>query len=373
MDWQSVFLHAPSSTASFSLIAVRDACCRWTARHYLSRVTNTRRRFSPSHVVHILVMPHTLTGSVHSFKCTDRDCVFYRDVQPLQHGRKPAQRSSPSPDFVPTLNIVPNQTPPVSRNEPTFLGALPATDPVPEPTTGSAALTSSSAGTSRWPGASECQSCGCSPATPVRIRRLFGLVLVGIFFWRTHSGPYCRDCGLAEYNTGQHITATIGLCGYISAFLVIPFLLLNRKARHALLQLPPATHRDPNVYTGSRTTPRPPGKPVARRVTAYLPAVVIVTLLAFLISNPNLGRASPQELAAQYTGSCWTQPDTTGGRVKQVSCNSSDAQYVAIAVAATEGECPNAAAWIYHLNSQLVACLVDKDELDAQSQPAPQA
>lgn len=34
---------------------------------------------------------------------------------------------------------------------------------------------------SRYPGPVECQTCGCTPAVPVTIRRLFGTVVTGVF------------------------------------------------------------------------------------------------------------------------------------------------------------------------------------------------
>lgn len=214
---------------------------------------------------------------------------------------------------------------------------------------------------SRYPGPVECQTCGCTPAVPVTIRRLFGTVVTGVFFWQTRRGPYCQLCGLAEYNTGQHITATIGICGPIAIFLAGPFLLLNRKSRQLLERMPGPANRDPNVYTGDRVVPRNPGKPVARRVTAYLPILAIVTLVTLMfISTPTL--KTPQELKATYMGTCWNSTSPSREFVKQVPCTA-DAQYVAVAVVPTDADCPAVTNVVTTVGTKLVACLVNRDEL----------
>lgn len=221
---------------------------------------------------------------------------------------------------------------------------------------------------SRYPSPVECQTCGCTPAMPVTIRRLFGTIVTGIFFWQTRRGPYCQLCGLAEYNTGQHITATIGICGPIAIFIAGPFLLLNRKARQQLERMPGPANRDPNVYTGARTTPRNPGKPVARRITAYLPILAILAIVLVLFSNPTLGMNSPQELKAKYTGTCWNDTSSSGKFVEKVPCTA-DAQYVAVAVVPTDADCPDGTNKVTDIGTELVACLVNQEDLDPAQEP----
>ncbi len=117
--------------------------------------------------------------------------------------------------------------------------------------------------------------CGHGPAVDVVFRAHRGYVMMVRLV--AEGGPYCRDCGLAMFRELTSVMMVHGWWSVVSPVVAPAVILLNLRARRAVLRLGGPGDRCPYVTPNMR--PLPPGKPVLARPKSWLGLVLLATLV----------------------------------------------------------------------------------------------
>jgi hypothetical protein len=109
-----------------------------------------------------------------------------------------------------------------------------------------------------------------------------GMIIVMQF--RSQTGPFCRDCGLATFRDMTASTLIGGWWGYLSLVICPITVLINLVRRGAVAKLPPPMPPPNGQHRGHpRAHPMDPGKPLMTRPAALVGmALPLVPILGFI-------------------------------------------------------------------------------------------
>jgi hypothetical protein len=148
---------------------------------------------------------------------------------------------------------------------------------------------------------------------------------------QTFNGPFCRQCGIAQFRAAMNHTLLAGWWGVISFFLNWRTIIANLEARRAVVAL-----AEPTRAFGS-PAPMPVGRPVSRRAGVYVVAAIAVGAVLIVAVQRNEprpfdGARTPQDLI----GRCIHVVD---GRIGEGDCSSREGRISRIVT--DPSQCPS--------------------------------
>jgi hypothetical protein len=178
--------------------------------------------------------------------------------------------------------------------------------------------------------------------------------------FRTLSGPFCRDCGIATVRRMSAETLWQGWWG-LASFFITPFILLINLVRRIQFGRMP----EPVRLIGA-PVPMPVGRPLYLRwaiVGALVPLVAVAVVVGSAASGASTNEPSTTVPlpAPSLAGRCMTI-DESGGEItgKLVSCDLPHQGRV-LAEVGSERDCPDATEWLFDKSSGLGVICVAKD------------
>ena len=190
-----------------------------------------------------------------------------------------------------------------------------------------------------------CQQCGAIPVASASFRSVLGVIL--LFWVRTTTGTWCRDCGRSIGRSEQNRTLLTGWWGVISGVVNVVNVLANASLLLRFGRLGAPTG-------GAQASRLEPGRPALLRPGA------LVLLVGAVLVGGLVVVGSRQPPFGVEVGDCYEIQ--RGGRIRSVDCTERHDGRV-VGLTRNTGECPDTADLVLQDRDdegRLVLCLSER-------------